>query len=224
MGDLTNDLSLQDVLVDSTELERTLAIGAEGHDVARVQAALRRLDLPAGTIDGIFGDKTAAALQSFAVRAGLMFTGVVDDPLWAALTRAVADHHARALAAQATAFEQLAAAHHAAATVAQQVARDKRTQALPAGDDEERAGDALLQAGQTWLDAAGVWLAAAERMQAGHQGYARHLGALEQGRSHGTRAANAFALAGKDFTAEGATGHELRLATSIVAARTIAAR
>lgn len=223
MADRTDDLSLQDVLTDRPELRRALAVGMEGLDVARLQAELRRLDLPAGTIDGVFGEKTAAAVQAFCDRVGLVSGGAVDAVTWAALGRAVTDEHARALAARATAHEQLAAVHHAAAAAAQQVARDKRAQGIAAGEDEERAGDALLQCGRTWLDAAKAWLVAAARMTASHEGYARHLRALEQARDHGVRAANAFALAGKDFTAAGATGHELRLATATLAARELAA-
>lgn len=224
MGDRTGELSLQDVLKDRPELTRALAVGMEGHDVARLQAELRRLDLPVGAIDGIFGDKTAAAAQAFATRVGLAFAGTVDAALWAALGRAIVAALAEALAARATAYEQLAALHHASAATHQQAARDKRAQGVPAGDDEERAAEALLQAGRAWCQAADAWLAAASRAEDGLQGYVRHLRALDQGRSHGTRAVNSYLLAGKDLAAAGATGHELRLAAATVAARDLSAR
>src|SRR5690606_38244397 len=154
MGDLTQDLSLQDVLEDSTRPARLLAVGMEGHDVARVQAGLRRLGLAAGTIDGIFGDRTATALEAFCTRVGLVYAGAVEVPIWDALMRAAADARAAALAAHAAAHEQQARAHHLAAAAAQQLARDKRTGATMAGDDEEQAAGSLLRAGRAWLDAA----------------------------------------------------------------------
>lgn len=222
MGDLTNDLTLQDVLADRPEPKRSLTAGMEGHDVALLQAALRRLGLPVGTIDGVFGDKTTAAAKSFSERVGLAFSGSVDAPLWASLMKAAVDEHAKALAVRAGAHEQLAAIHHDAAEAAQQVARDKRTQGLPAGEDEEKAAEALLQAARVWFDAAAAWLVAARQTPASHDAYARHQRALAAGREHAVRAANAYALAGKDFANTGQSGHELRIQRAIVAARDVA--
>lgn len=224
MGDLTNDLTLQEVLANRPEPKRILTTGLEGHDVALLQAALRRLGLPVGTIDGKYGDKTHAAVKAFCDRAGLAFSGSVDAALWAAILRAADEEHAKALALHAGAHEQLAALHHAAAEAAQQVARDKRTQGQPAGEDEEKAADALLQAARVWFDAAAAWLVAAHRTAVSHEAYARHLRALAQGREHAVRAANSYTLAGKDYTGAGQTGHELRMQAAIVAARELAAR
>jgi hypothetical protein len=224
MGDRTGELSLQHVLEDRPALTRALAVGSEGFDVARLQAELRRLDLPVGAIDGIFGDKTTAAVQALCKRAGVEFTGTVDATIWAALGQAIATSRADALAARAAASEQVADLHHAAAAAHQQIARDKRAQNAAAGDDEERAAEALAQAARAWLAAADAWLAAARGATDGLPAYVRHLRALEQGRSHAARAVNSCALAGKDFTAAGATGHELRLATAVVATRDLVDR
>jgi hypothetical protein len=220
MGDRTGELTLQHVLEDRPPT-RALAVGSEGFDVARLQADLRRLDLPVGAIDGIFGDKTAAAVQALCKRAGIEFAGSVDATIWAALGQAVAAARADALAARAAASEHVANLHHDAAAAHQQAAKDKRAQQTPAGDDEERAAEALAQAARAWLDAADAWLDAARGATDGLQGYVRHLRALEQGRGHAARAVNAYALAGKDFAAAGATGHEPRLATATVAARVL---
>jgi hypothetical protein len=221
MGDRTGEMPLQHVLADRPEPTRALAAGSEGLDVARLQADLRRLDLPVGSIDGIFGDRTAAAVQALCTRAGLPFTGTVDAAIWAALATAVAAARADDHAARATACEQLAALHHAAAAAHQQAAKDRRAQNAPAGDDEERAAAALVLAGRAWHEAADVWLAAARRAADGLPAYVRHLRAREQGRGHGARAVNSYALAGKDFAAAGAADHELRLATAVVAARVL---
>lgn len=221
MGDRTGELSLQHVLGDRPELTRTLAVGSEGFDVARLQAELRRLDLPVGAIDGIFGERTTAAVQALCKRAGIEFKGAVDPAIWAALGQAIVAARTDALAARAAAHEQVAGLHHDAAAAHQLAAKDKRAQVAPAGDDEERAAEALAQAARAWLDAADAWLAAARSAADGLQSYVRHLRALEQGRSHAARAVTSYALAGKDFAAAGATGHELRLATATAAVRVL---
>ncbi len=221
MPELTDDFTLQDVLADSPTLRRPLSAGTRGLDVARLQADLHRVGLPAGTIDGVFGDRTTAAIQKFCERGGLVFTGVVDAALWAALEGAAAAARTKGRAEHAEALEKLAALHLAAATAAQQVARDKRTAAAPAGDDEARAAAALLQAARAWQAAAAAWREAAARGDAGPA--ARHLWALEQARDHAVRAANSYALAGKDLAGAGATGYELRIAGAIVEARALAA-
>lgn len=224
MGDRTGELSLQHVLEDRPQLTRALAVGSEGFDVARLQAELRRLDLPVGAIDGVFGDRTAAAVQTLCKRAGLVFAGSVDAAVWAALGQALAAARADDAAARAAACEQVAGLHHDAAAARQQVAKDRRAQNAPAGDDEEAAAGSLAQAARAWFEAADAWLAAAERAADGLPSYVKHLRAREQARSHAERAVNSYALAGKDFAAAGATGHELRLASAVAAARVLADR
>ena len=218
------DLSLQDVLADSPILQRPLSVGLRGLDVARLQADLHRVGLPAGTIDGVFGERTRAAVQRFCDRSGLVFAGSVDATIWSALALAGAGARATGHAEHAEACERLAALHHAAAAAHQQAARDKRTAAVPAGDDEERAAGELLRAARAWQAAARAWLAAARAPQADHVPGARHLWALEQVRDYGVRAANSYALAGKDLAGSGATGYEVRIAAAIVEARAIAAQ
>lgn len=220
---MPDDLSVQDVLADSMTLRRDLTPGTRGLDVARLQADLHRVGLPAGTIDGVFGDRTAAAVQKFCERAGLVHAGTVDAALWSALELAAAAVRLKGHADHADANERLAALHSAAATASQQLARDKRAASTPAGDDEERAAGELMETARAWQAAAHAWAAAAEAAQADFSAGARLLWAFEQMRDYAVRAANSYALAGKDLTAAGATGHEVRLAGAIVEARSFAA-
>ncbi|MBA3545809.1 MAG: peptidoglycan-binding protein, partial [Nannocystis sp.] len=84
MADTTNDISFDEARKAVPVLRRDLGVGKEGHDVARLQSELRRVGLAPGTIDGIFGDRTAAAIQEFAVRNALPVPGgAVDAALWA---------------------------------------------------------------------------------------------------------------------------------------------
>ncbi|MGI8946796.1 MAG: peptidoglycan-binding domain-containing protein [Ornithinimicrobium sp.] len=64
--------------------DRVLEVGAEGPDVATLQA---QLDLEA---DGIFGPMTQQAVLDAQAEAGLEPTGVVDGPTWAATDEGIA--------------------------------------------------------------------------------------------------------------------------------------
>lgn len=220
---MPDDLSLSDVLSDSPLLRRAFGPGAKGLDVARLQADLHRVGLPAGTIDGVFGDRTAAAVQRFCDRAGLVYTGTIDAELWSALEQAAAVARLKGHAEHAEANERLAALHSAAASACQQLARDKRAAKTPAGDDEERAAGELMLAARAWQAAAQAWSGAADTPQADFSAGARILWAHEQIRDFAVRAANSYALAGKDHTAAGKTDQELRLAALIAEARALAA-
>lgn len=230
MPDTTNDLGFDEARLAAPTLRRTLAAGHSGHDVARLQAELRRAGVATGAIDGIFGDKTAAAVQAFATREGLAPATAVDGALWSAVLRAGAHAQADAIEAVARALEQAADGSHAAAAAAQQVAAEKRTQTVAAGLDEERAAGLLLDAGRQWRAAADRWLAVAAAV-APHadpdaravKAHARHLNALDQARAHARRAVNSHALASRDHDAAGATDHRERIATATLAARTLAA-
>jgi len=63
----------------------TIAPGANGEPVRRLQRALRRqpdLDI---VVDGVFGSKTEAAVKDFQQGAGLAVDGVVGPQTWAKL-------------------------------------------------------------------------------------------------------------------------------------------
>ena len=227
MADSTNDISFDEARKPVPVLRRNLGAGMEGHDVARLQAELRRAGLAPGSIDGIFGDRTATAIQEFAVRNALPAPGgVVDATLWAAILRAAAIAEADTREAIARAREQAAGAPQDAATALQKAATEKRGQAVPAGEDEERAAAAMLRAAQQWRAAADDWLAAAAVLAPhadpegrGFRAHARHLRALDLARSLAIRVVNSLALAGRDFDAAGLTDHRERLAAATLAAR-----
>lgn len=61
----------------------TIAQGQTGPDVVTVQRTLVAVGFPV-TVDGIYGPKTAAAVQQFQQIQGLPSTGVVDDTTWGA--------------------------------------------------------------------------------------------------------------------------------------------
>lgn len=64
---------------------RTLRRGDRGEDVKVLQRALRRAGYDAGTIDGIFGSGTEAAVRAFQRANGLTVDGIVGSRTWAAL-------------------------------------------------------------------------------------------------------------------------------------------
>ncbi|MBL8974410.1 MAG: peptidoglycan-binding protein [Myxococcales bacterium] len=230
MPDTTDDLSLDEARKPVPVLRRSPAAGMEGHDVARLQSELRRAGLSPGSIDGILGDRTLAALAEFAARNSLATpVTAVDTALWTAILRAGALAQADAHEALARAREQAGAAAQDLATAAQKLAADQRTQSLPAGADESRAADHLLGAAQHWRAAADSWLASATIL-APHadpdarasKAHARHLRALDLVRALATRTVNSLALAGKDLDAAGGTDHRERLAANTLAARALA--
>lgn len=62
-----------------------LSRGSSGPAVRRLQTLLVNNGLDPGTVDGIFGAKTEAAVRSFQGQKGLPVTGVVDARTWQAL-------------------------------------------------------------------------------------------------------------------------------------------
>ena len=230
MADSTNDISLDEARRPVPVLHRDLGVGKEGHDVARLQSELRRIGLAPGTIDGVFGDRTATAIQEFAVRNALPAPGgIVDAALWAAILRASAGVQADAYEAVARAREQAAGAPQDAAAALQKTAAEKRSQAAPAGADEELAAGSLLRAGQQWRGAADSWLAVAAVLAPhadpegrGHRAHARHFRALDLARSLAARVVNSLALAGRDFDAAGVVDHREGIAAATLTARILA--
>ena len=230
MASNTDDISLDEARKPVPTLRRNLAAGMEGHDVARLQSDLRRAGLTPGSIDGILGDRTIAAITDFATRNGLPAPVTsVDAALWSSIVRAGAVAQADAHEALARSHEQAAGAAQELATAAQKLAADKRSQAAAAGEDESQAAAALLRAAQHWRAAADIWLAAAlllaphaDPEARGPRTHARHLRALDLVRSLATRTVNSLALAGKDLDAVGHGDHHERLAASTLAARTLA--
>lgn len=230
MSDRTHDLTFDEARKPVPVLARDLGAGMSGHDVARLQSELRRAGFAPGTIDGILGDRTAAAVQEFAVRNALPVPGgVVDAALWAAILRAGALARADALEALARAHEQAATAPQDAALALQKAAAERRAQAAPAGAEEEQAAAALQRAGQLWLAAAERWLAAATVLAPhadpdgrGFRAHARHLRALDLARSLAARVVNSLALAGRDFDGAGVVDHRERLLAATTAARVLA--
>jgi peptidoglycan hydrolase-like protein with peptidoglycan-binding domain len=63
----------------------TIALGATGASVRRLQRALRRTPDLALTVDGIFGPQVEAAVKNFQQGAGLVVSGTVDALTWNAL-------------------------------------------------------------------------------------------------------------------------------------------
>lgn len=63
----------------------TLRNGSTGEAVKTLQARLNELGYSCGTVDGIFGAKTVAAVKSFQTVNGLAVDGIVGNQTWAAL-------------------------------------------------------------------------------------------------------------------------------------------
>ena len=64
---------------------KDLTYGMEGYGVKLLQYALARTGLEPGNADGIFGRRTAKALQQFQRDQGLAADGVSGNLTWAAL-------------------------------------------------------------------------------------------------------------------------------------------
>lgn len=67
---------------------RTLRIGSRGKDVRELQTALALRDLEPGPVDGVFGQKTDAAVRSFQAAARLDVDGIVGPATRGALAAA----------------------------------------------------------------------------------------------------------------------------------------
>lgn len=66
-----------------------LRIGATGEQVKNLQEILNKLGFNSGTIDGIFGNKTAAAVKAFQTANGLTVDGIVGKNTWTAIDKAL---------------------------------------------------------------------------------------------------------------------------------------
>lgn len=64
-----------------------LQVGDDGPSVSALQLALAALGFDVGSVDGHFGDSTAAAVAQFQASQGLDATGAVDDSTWEVLGR-----------------------------------------------------------------------------------------------------------------------------------------
>ncbi len=232
MSERDNDLLFHEARQPRPTLRRTLAPGLRGHDITRLQAELRRAGATPGTIDGVFGDRTATAVREFATRRGLAAPNdSVDQSLWLEILRASAQAHADALEALARGHEQAGSNLNSAATAFQTTAAALRSNGnhLAAANEEEQAAAAFVRAAQRWQLAAEPWLRAATVLAEppdpegrDYRAHARHLQALDHARSNAVRAINTLSIAGKDFTTAGNTDHHDRLAAAALHARNIA--
>lgn len=71
------------------QLQSPLTLGASGDDVRKAQEWLTLAGLGL-KIDGVFGDATDAAVRAFQQSSSMTVTGVVDQPVFAALTGPIA--------------------------------------------------------------------------------------------------------------------------------------
>jgi peptidoglycan hydrolase-like protein with peptidoglycan-binding domain len=69
----------------SDPVQPTIALGATGAAVRRLQLALRRTPDLGLMVDGIFGPQVGTAVKNFLQRAGLAVSGTVDALTWNAL-------------------------------------------------------------------------------------------------------------------------------------------
>jgi len=231
MGDRTNDLTFAEVQTPLPALHRTLGPGKDGVDVARLQADLRRLGFAVGTIDGVFGKQTATAVTEYCTQRKVPVPTEVDAALWSDIAREGALAQAAVVEAYARSLETSATSPYDRAVVLQKTAGELRSQAKPAGEQEEKAAGELLRAAQKWSAAADAWLLAAGQIAPywdpegrGFKAYARHLRAIDHARSNGARIVNSLALAGKDYDALGGTDHRDRLADATLVGRSLSAR
>lgn len=65
--------------------EAQIGTGSQGADVKRLQQILSGGGYNVGSIDGIFGAQTLAAVKAFQLSKGLLADGVVGPQTWAAL-------------------------------------------------------------------------------------------------------------------------------------------
>jgi peptidoglycan hydrolase-like protein with peptidoglycan-binding domain len=63
----------------------TIAVGAQGDAVKRLQRGLRRTPDPSVIVDGVFGPQTQAKVKDFQSGSGLTADGTVGPQTWAAL-------------------------------------------------------------------------------------------------------------------------------------------
>lgn len=65
----------------------TIAVGSQGEDVEVVQRRLTKLDFDPGPIDGVFGNRTDAAVRRFQSARDLEVDGIVGPQTWEALAK-----------------------------------------------------------------------------------------------------------------------------------------
>ena len=85
--------------------------GMEGYDVKLLQYALFRAGMDAGNPDGIFGRRTAAAVQRFQREKGLSADGIAGKLTWAALYPYISGYTLHRISPQDTMYS-LAEAYH----------------------------------------------------------------------------------------------------------------
>jgi peptidoglycan hydrolase-like protein with peptidoglycan-binding domain len=75
-------LDLESLLFVQDSLDGLLSVGSRGENVALLQAALEVNLIDTGTVDGIFGRKTDAAVREFQSSHGLVVDGLVGPKTW----------------------------------------------------------------------------------------------------------------------------------------------
>ncbi len=227
MPDTTDDLTLSETLEAAPELERTLKAGMAGHDVARLQLDLKRVGFDPGTIDGIYGTKTDAAVAGFRTKHGLAGEGVAPE-LWTKLIEVAARERHGDLGRAAAELEEQAAELRTRANAVEDQAKADRS-----AGDRGQAGALMEDAGEVWIEGAGAWEQAAELwIEAAHvigpfaaqgdegwKAYAKWARASDASRLYAGRARTAFGKAGEDLDAAGSTDHHERLAAARAEAR-----
>jgi len=66
---------------------QTVAVGSSGPDVRALQSILNRIGYNAGTVDGIFGNRTYQAVVAFQRNSGLTADGIAGPATWGALEK-----------------------------------------------------------------------------------------------------------------------------------------
>lgn len=231
MPDTTDDLSLSETLESAPELERTLKTGMAGHDVARLQLDLKRASFDPGTIDGIYGAKTEAAVASFRTKHGQAGEGVPPE-LWTKVIEIAARERHGDLGRAAEELEAQAAELRTRANEVEDEAKAERDAGDrgQAGALMEDAGDVWIEGASAWEEAAELWIEAAHVIgpftapgDDGWKAYARWARASDAARLYAGRARTAFGTAGEDLDAAGSTDHHERIAAARAEARARAA-
>jgi peptidoglycan hydrolase-like protein with peptidoglycan-binding domain len=231
MPDITDDLSLSEVLEAAPGLERTLKAGMAGHDVARLQLDLKRAGFDPGAIDGILGSKTEAAIASFRSKHGLAGEGAPPE-VWKQVIEVAARERHGDLGRAAEEIEAQAAELRTRANAIEEQATSERD-----GGDRGQAGASMEDAGEVWIEGASAWEQAAELwIEAAHviepfaaagddgwKAYAKWARASDAARLYAGRARTAFGKAGEDLDAAGGNDHRERIAAARAEARARAA-
>ncbi len=70
--------------------------GSKGEEVTKLQEGLKKLNFYSGTVDGVFGAKTLAAVINFQKSQQLVADGIVGDKTWSKLNVALEQSNPRA--------------------------------------------------------------------------------------------------------------------------------